>query len=78
MGKFLKKGDLINMTTIVNTPPADKEPGGSLGMIIGLVILAVVVYLFFVYGLPAIQNMQLGTPQINIPNKIDVNVNQTK
>lgn len=66
------------MTTIVNTPPASKESGGSIGIIIGLVILAVAVYLFFVYGLPAIQNMQLGSAQINIPNKIDVNVNQTK
>lgn len=66
------------MTTIINTPQSDKESGGGLGMIIGLVVLAVVVYLFFVYGLPAIQNMQIGTPQINIPDKIDVNVNQTK
>lgn len=66
------------MTTIINTPPANKESGGSLGMIIGLVVLAVVVYLFFVYGLPAIQNMQLGATQINVPDKIDVNVNQTK
>lgn len=66
------------MTTIVNTPPASKESNGSLGLIIGLVILAVVVYLFFVYGLPLIQNMQLGSTQINVPDKIDVNVNQTK
>lgn len=66
------------MTTIINTPPASKESGGSMGMIIGLVVLIVVVYLFFVYGLPAIQHIQLGTPQINIPAKIDVNVNQPK
>lgn len=66
------------MTTIVNTPPATKDPGGGMGMIIGLIVLIVVAFLFFVYGLPAIQNMKLGTPQINIPNKIDVNVNQTK
>ena len=45
-------------------------------MIVGLVILLILGYLFFVYGLPAIQNMQVGTPQINIPAKIDVNINQ--
>lgn len=66
------------MTTIVNTPPASKESGGSMGMIIGLFVLIILGFLFFVYGLPLIQNMQLGAPQINVPDKIDVNVNQTK
>jgi len=66
------------MTTIVNNPPPQNESGGNMGMIIGLVLVIVIGYLFFVYGLPAIQHMQLGSPQINIPGKIDVNVNQTK
>lgn len=66
------------MTTIVNTPPASKDSGGNMGMIIGLLILVVGGYLFFVYGLPALRNMQLGAPQINIPGKIDVNINQPK
>lgn len=62
------------MTTIVNTPPASKESGGGIGMIVGFLVLIVVVYLFFVFGLPAIR--QMGSPQINIPSKIDVNINQ--
>jgi hypothetical protein len=66
------------MTTIVNTPPASKENGGSMGMIIGLFVLIIVAYLFFVYGLPAISRVQLGTPQINVPSKIDVNIKQSK
>lgn len=65
------------MTTIVNTPPAPKESGGGIGMIVGVFILIILGYLFFVYGLPAIQRIQVGTPQINIPSKIDVNINQT-
>jgi hypothetical protein len=64
------------MTTIVNTPPAPKESGGGMGMIIGLIVLIAMGYLFFVYGIPAIQRVQVGTPQINIPSKIDVNINQ--
>ena len=64
------------MTTIINTPPAEKESGNGVGMIIGLVALVVVVYLFFMFGLPAIKNLQVGTPQINVPSKIDVNINQ--
>lgn len=64
------------MTTVINTPPVAKESGGGLGMIIGLIVLIVVAYLFFMFGLPAINRMQLGSPQINIPSKIDVNINQ--
>lgn len=67
------------MTTIVNTPPAtENSEGGSMGWIVGLVILLVLLYLGYVYGLPAIRNMQTGTPQINVPSQIDVNVNQPK
>ena len=64
------------MTVIVNTPPAAKESGGSMGLIIGLIVLMAAVYLFFVYGLPAIQQMKLGSPQINVPSQIDVNIKQ--
>ncbi len=67
------------MTTIVNTPQAaPNESGGGMGMIIGLIVLVVVAYLFFVYGLPSIGRMQVGAPQINVPGKIDVTVNQPK
>ena len=65
------------MTTIVNTPPSPVEQtDGGMGMIFGLIVLAAVVFIFFVYGLPAIRN--IGSPQVNIPSKIDVNVNQPK
>lgn len=66
------------MATIVNNPSPPNNSGGGMGMIIGLVLLLVLAFLFFFYGLPLIKNMQLGTPQINVPNKIDVNVHQTK
>lgn len=67
------------MTTIVNNPsPAENKAGGIMGMVFGLIVLIVMAYLFFVYGLPAIQNMKLGNPQITIPAKIDVTVNQPK
>lgn len=66
------------MATIVNNPPPTNNSGGPMGMIVGFIILLVLLYLGFVYGLPAIKQMQFGTPQINIPSKIDVNVNQAK
>ena len=49
-----------------------------MGMIIVLVVLLVLGYLGYVYGLPVIQQMQLGSTQINVPSKIDVNINQSK
>jgi hypothetical protein len=74
--KFEYKGGEEYMTTIVNNPPPSNDSNGGVGMIVGLVILVVLAYLVIVYGLPAIK--QIGSPQINIPGKIDVNVQQTK
>lgn len=65
------------MATIINNPPSDNS-GGPVGMIIGFVILLVLGYLIYVYGIPAIQQVKVGTPQINVPSQIDVNVNQAK
>jgi hypothetical protein len=66
------------MATIINNPPANDNSGGPMGMIIGIIVLIVLVYLGYVYGLPALRQVQFGgTPQINVPSEIDVNVNQT-
>lgn len=66
------------MTTVVNNPAPSNDSGNVMAMIILLVVLVVLGYLGYVYGLPALRQMQSGGVQINIPNKIDVNVNQTK
>lgn len=66
------------MTTIVNTPAPSNDSGGSMGMIVGLIVLGVLGLLFFVYGLPAIQRMSSGGVQVNVPEKIDVQINQTQ
>ena len=66
------------MATIINNPPSSNNSGGPVGMIIVLVVLLVLGYLGYVYGLPVIQQMQLGSTQINVPSKIDVNINQSK
>ena len=64
------------MVTVVNNPAPVADSNGGMGMIVGLIALFIFTYLFIMYGLPAIR--QVGSPQINIPSKIDVNVNQAK
>ena len=65
------------MATIVNNPPAQDNSSGPMSMIIILVVLLVLGYLAFVYGLPALRQMQGGTNiNVQIPDKVDVNVNQ--
>ncbi len=66
---------MCTMATIVNTPQSSDSNG--IGMLIALFLVIVVGFLFFYYGLPAIGNMTGGS-QINIPSKIDVNINQQK
>jgi hypothetical protein len=65
------------MVTVVNNPPPSDNSGGPMSMIILLIVLLVLGYLGFVYGLPALRQMG-GTTQVNIPSKIDVNVQQAK
>ncbi len=63
------------MATIVNTPAPVDSSGGS-GMIIGFILLLVLLVVFFIYGLPVLR--QSTSPQINVPDRVDVNINQPK
>lgn len=65
------------MTTIVNNP-TPTENNGYTGLIVGIIVIFVAGYIFMVFGLPAIRNMQVPAAQINIPDKINVNIEQTK
>jgi hypothetical protein len=62
------------MTTVVNNPAPESQSNG-MGMVIGIFFLVVIGLLFYYYGLPALKKM--GTPQINVPSTINVNVKQT-
>lgn len=66
------------MATIVNNPPSSDNSDGPIGIIIIVIFLFVLLYLGFIYGLPLLRQMQVGSPQINVPNKIDVNIHQEK
>ncbi|OGG34743.1 hypothetical protein A2363_03225 [Candidatus Gottesmanbacteria bacterium RIFOXYB1_FULL_47_11] len=64
------------MTTVVNNPAPSNDSGNNMGMIVGLIVILILGYLFIMYGIPALGQMKLGSPQINVPSKIDVNVVQ--
>ena len=68
------------MTTIVNSPAPSEGSGGS-GFLIGVVILVVFVLALLYFGIPMIKQMgpvqlEIPAPQVVMPDKIDVNVNQ--
>lgn len=70
------------MTTIVNTPAPTTDSGGS-GFLIGAILIIGFVALLLYFGIPAIRRMgqvqlNVPAPQVNIPNKLDVNVTQQK
>lgn len=60
------------MATVVNTPSSGGDGGGT-GFLMGMVLLIVIVFLFIFYGLPMLR--QSATPEVNIPDQVDVNVN---
>jgi len=70
------------MTTIVNSATPANDAGGS-NFLIGAVVIVGFAILFIFFGIPVIRSMSSGqvntpAPQIVVPNKIDVNVKQTK
>lgn len=72
------------MTTIINSPPTQAptpaEGGSGLtSILIGVVIVAIIGFLFFVYGLPAMRNAGNANtgnngPTINVPDKVQVEI----
>lgn len=64
------------MTTVVNNPTPTNNSGNAMNIILGISMILVMGYLLVTYGIPALRQMQLGGPQINIPSTIDVNINQ--
>jgi hypothetical protein len=67
------------MATIINNPDSGTdrtvESGGGAGMLIGAIVLILVLIIFFVYGLPALRGSSNKGNTINVPDKIDVDVN---
>jgi len=70
------------MTTIVNSPTPATDSGRT-NFLIGTFIVLGFIGIFLFFGIPAMKRMGLfqiniPTPQVVVPNKIDINVKQTK
>jgi hypothetical protein len=73
------------MSTVINNPtpvqPSNSEgnSGNNLvGTLFGLLAIVLLGYLFFVYALPMLRQPQQVMPKIEVPSKIDVNINKEK
>lgn len=66
------------MTTVINNPPPrDSDSDGGLGILLAAIILIATFLLFLIYGLPLLRLSEENiTPQINVPEKIEININQ--
>ncbi len=64
------------MADVIHEHTIEKEGEGSgMGFFLGAVMLVVVLIFLFYFDLPYLSSAS-SSPQINVPGKIDVNVNQ--
>lgn len=66
------------MTTVVNNPTPSENSGGS-GFLIGIIFLIAFISVLLYFGIPAMRNMgpiqvNVPTPEVIVPNKVDVTV----
>ncbi len=66
------------MATVINNP-GNSDAGNSnnnMGTIVVALVVLVIAVLFIFYGLPMLRSATTA-PQINVPDKVDVNVQGT-
>jgi hypothetical protein len=68
------------MATVINTTPAVEGRSSSegIGFLLGVVLLILTALFLFYYGVPALRSMSQGANpgvNVNVPDKLDVNVN---
>lgn len=70
------------MVTVVNNPAPASDSGGS-GVLIGVIVLVALAVIVWFWGIPMMRQqtskteINLPPTQIVVPDKVDVNINQT-
>lgn len=66
-------------TTIINPSPTQESSSSAVGFVLGVILIIAFIALLFYFGLPYIQNgFGGGATQVNIPDKINVDVQNEK
>lgn len=63
------------MAKFVNVAAPQDQASNSMGFLLGVIMLIVFILALFYFGLPLLRSATRA-PQVNIPDKVDVNVNQ--
>ena len=67
-----------NLATIINTPsqPVEDTSRSAVGLLMGIVLLLVIAAFLYYVGPSLARGLNLGgTTNVQIPDKVDVNVN---
>ncbi len=69
------------MTTIINTPASTPKESEGFGFLLGAMLIVAFIAVVVYFGIPALQRsstqeINIPAPQINIPDKIDVDINK--
>jgi hypothetical protein len=64
------------MATVINNPDTGvRDSGSGLGVVLGVLIAIVVIVLLIVFAVPAIRGSRSGGTNINVPDKVQLDVN---
>jgi hypothetical protein len=65
------------MAVIVNNPtPETKPEESSSGVLIAVILIIIFVIALVYFGIPVLRSTTTNIPSLQIPSKIDVNVNK--
>lgn len=62
------------MATIINNPDSGND-GSNMGTVLALIVLVVLAVIFIVYGLPALRNNGNTGTNVNVPDRVQLDVN---
>lgn len=62
------------MATVINNPNGTAD-GSSMGMVLGIIVALLVIALLVFFAVPALRSGSSSGNSVNVPDKVDVNLN---
>lgn len=63
------------MVDVIHEHDSSAGAGASMGLVFGILMVILFMYLLFTYGMPYIRGGGNSTPSVTIPDQVDVNIN---